>query len=236
MEKRNGCGKLGAVFFNELELLFDTLPQEGAAMNMAVDEAVLTLARRPVLRVYGWKRPAVTFGYFDAWREVVARYPGVEAVRRWTGGGVVEHGADWTYSLMVPRGEPFAALSAADSYQRIHAILAEALSDEQAGVNGISLTPEAALKVSAACFENPARHDVLRDGRKIAGAAQRRSRHGLLHQGSVQAITVPATLAERFAARLASSCSIRELTREERARAEALAEQKYATPAWNERY
>src|SRR2546423_1117404 len=36
------------------------------------------------------------------------------------------------------------------------------------------------------CFANPVRADVLLDGRKIAGAAQRRTTRGLLHQGSIQ--------------------------------------------------
>ena len=38
----------------------------------------------------------------------------------------------------------------------------------------------------AQCFANPVNHDVVGpDGLKVAGAGQRRTRRGLLHQGSV---------------------------------------------------
>jgi lipoate-protein ligase A len=39
---------------------------------------------------------------------------------------------------------------------------------------------------AAECFAGPELHDLTWQGRKIAGAAQRRNRRGLLIQGSVQ--------------------------------------------------
>lgn len=37
------------------------------------------------------------------------------------------------------------------------------------------------------CFAGPTLHDVMKaDGRKICGGAQRRTRNGVLHQGSIQ--------------------------------------------------
>jgi lipoate-protein ligase A len=63
-------------------------PAAPAAFNMALDEALLRTAAkrgRPLLRVYSWKKPAVTFGYFQKFPKDLAE--GYEVVRRPTGGG-----------------------------------------------------------------------------------------------------------------------------------------------------
>ena len=208
-------------------------PASGAAVNMAIDEVLLMHAERPILRVYGWAQSAVTYGYFERWQPVAAAYPGREWVRRWTGGGIVPHGEDWTYSLIVPRSDPFARLNAAESYRVIHELLGSAFCAD--GVSA-GVTPEAAPKVSQACFENPAQYDLLAAGQKIAGAAQRRSRFGMLHQGSVQGITMPMGFAERLAGILARSVSPRGFSAEELEEACQLAEAKYATDAWNRKF
>jgi lipoate-protein ligase A len=223
-----GQGQNPGVLFDELDLLIDPEPR-GAAMNMAVDEVLLARASRPLLRVYQWAKPAVSFGYFDRWEPVAEAYPGREAVRRWTGGGVVLHGEDWTYSVIVPRDHPFARERATESYQALHSHLASAVA------GGLELTPEAAEKRSQACFENPARHDLLHHGQKVAGAAQRRTRFGLLHQGSVQGITLPPGFAERFAAVLAPWSRPFSLSAQDLEKAGELAAAKYGTQAWNRR-
>lgn len=222
------------MLLRNLELLVELGgPPHGAAVNMAVDEVLLLNARRPVLRVYGWARPAVTYGYFERWEPVAAAHPGRERVRRWTGGGIVPHGEDWTYSLIVPRGEPFSRVGAAESYRLIHELLGEAMRAE--GVDA-GVTPRAAPKISQACFENPAQYDVLAGGHKIAGAAQRRSRFGMLHQGSVQGVAVPEGFAERLAAALSPEVLPRGLAAGELGEAVRLAESKYAADAWNRKY
>ena len=224
----------GRVILTNLELLFQLdSPACGAAVNMAIDEVLLVQAERPILRVYGWARPAVTFGYFERWEPVAATFPGREWVRRWTGGGIVPHGEDWTYSLIVPRSDPFARVNAGESYRLIHELLGAAMCAHgvEAGV-----TPQAAPKVSQACFENPAQYDLLAAGRKIAGAAQRRSRFGMLHQGSVQGVAMPPGFSERLAGMLAQRVTPRTFSAGELAEAERLAEVKYATDDWNRKY
>ena len=208
-------------------------PACGAAVNMAIDEVLLQHAERPILRVYGWARPAVTFGYFERWEPVTAAFPCREWVRRWTGGGIVPHGEDWTYSLIVPRSDPFARVSAGESYRVIHELLGAAM--RMQGVEA-GVTPQAAPKVSQACFENPAQYDLLSAGQKIAGAAQRRSKFGMLHQGSVQGVAMPAGFAERLAGMLAQRVTLFEISADELAEAERLAEVKYATDGWNRKF
>ena len=224
----------GRVILENLELLNQLGgPTFGAAVNMAVDEVLLSHAEGPILRVYGWARPAVTFGYFERWEPVAAAFPGREKVRRWTGGGIVPHGEDWTYSLLVPRSEAFSRVSAGESYRLIHELLGVAMRAQgvEAGV-----TPLAAPKVSHACFENPAQYDLLAEGQKIAGAAQRRSRFGMLHQGSVQGVAMPPGFAERLAGVLARSVTPRGLSTKEIAEAQRLADAKYATDGWNRKF
>jgi lipoate-protein ligase A len=211
-------------------LLFDDVAPHAAALNMAIDEALLAVARRPVLRVYRWVGPAVSFGYFERWEAVIESYPGWDAVRRWTGGGIVPHGKDFTYSLLIPRRGEVEERAPADSYGIIHGALGRALADA-----GILAEPagSSASKVSQACFENPVLHDVLVAGRKVAGAAQRRTRGGLLHQGSIQTVELPAGFGGDFAARLAGR--VRREDFDVSLAAEKLVADKYGTRAWLER-
>ena len=97
---------------------------------MAVDEWLLETAETPVLRVYDWWGSGGVSGISAHLAEARAAFPGVEWVRRWTGGGTVDHRADWTYTLVVPAGERLAGLRGAESYRAIHAALAEALRRE----------------------------------------------------------------------------------------------------------
>jgi lipoyl(octanoyl) transferase len=216
------------MLFEEIIEIIDPEPHD-AALNMAIDEALLRAASLPILRVYRWLRPALSFGYFGRFDSVAEAWPGREMVRRWTGGGVVPHGADITYTLIVPRGSPFLRHSARESYRMIHEEIAECLNG--AG-RAVGVAPEAGGKVSDACFENPVAFDLLADGMKIAGAAQRRTRCGLLHQGSIRDSGMNLCFSERLAGALAPVAARRELSPCEMERARALAAQKYATEAW----
>ena len=90
---------------------------------MALDEALLEAVARlgkPVLRFYGWTEPAATFGYFQKYAEVERATRLRPLVRRPTGGGIVPHDADWTYSLAFPPGHEWHSLKAEESYRRVH--------------------------------------------------------------------------------------------------------------------
>ncbi|MFM1769329.1 MAG: hypothetical protein RJA22_1858 [Verrucomicrobiota bacterium] len=154
--------------------------------NMAWDEALLEAVAglgRPVLRLYDWAAPCATFGYFQRQADVAALTPLRPLLRRPTGGGLVPHEGDWTYSLSVPPGHAWHGLRAVESYRRMHAWIQEAF----VGIGvGTQLAPEARSEVPGCCFAGAERFDVLLCDRKVAGAAQRRNRDGLLIQGSIQ--------------------------------------------------
>lgn len=171
------------------------------AWNMAFDEALLVGASEtgvPVLRWYGWNAPAATFGYFQKHDEIAGWTRLRPLLRRPTGGGLVPHLADWTYAFAVPPGHPWYALRATESYERMHRWLQRAF-----GLCGIATEVADCCELSGPgqCFVGWEKFDLLRDGRKIAGAAQRRNRHGLLIQGSLQPVP-PELERDRYAAAL----------------------------------
>jgi lipoate-protein ligase A len=161
------------------------------AVNMAVDEALLEAMprlQRPVLRFYGWSAAAASFGYFQSFAEVSRLTPLRPLVRRPTPGGIVPHDADWTYSLAFPPTDDWYSLPAKESYRRVHEWLRGAF-------NRLGVQTELAahrLKAGAGqCFVGYEASDLLWSGKKIAGAAQRRRRDGLLIQGSVRPPPLP---------------------------------------------
>jgi len=190
------------------------------ARNMAVDEALLREVREPVLRIYEWDVPAVSLGYFQP-AALAGERP---FVRRYTGGGLVDHAHDATYTIVLPRAHPWMELSMPESYCLVH--------------QG-ELTPQPHAIESEACFAKPVRHDIVAGAQKLSGAAQRRTREGLLHQGSIL-LPDPArntdlrhAFAQAFAARLEIPISPGDLTPPESARAINLERDRYATDAWN---
>ena len=209
---------------------FDDAAPHAATLNMAMDEALLEVIPGPVLRVYRWLRPALSFGCFERWEPIRAAHPGRDAVRRWTGGGVVLHGEDFTYSVLIPRSCAAAALAPAGSYGLIHGALRSALADAGIPAEPASIS---AAKISGACFENPVLHDVLVHGKKVAGAAQRRTRAGLLHQGSIQTLDLPSRFGAAFAAHLAAA--VRSRAFDVTQAAEKLVAEKYGARAWLEK-
>ena len=179
-----------------------------AAVNMSIDEALFETVIIPTIRFYRWRCPALSFGYFGKFREVAIYATRHDLVRRWTGGGIVFHGDDLTYSIVIPASDPFFAEPSSTIYERIHLALCEALNagGERAIVagdvdpEGTAVAVQAGLPAAGySCFANPVRADVMIDRRKVAGAAQRRTRRGLLQQGSIQGVSLQPDFAERFA-------------------------------------
>ena len=207
--------------------------RSSAFANMAIDESLLRRVKAPVLRMYGWDRPCVSIGYFQK-ASVVPE--GTPFVRRYTGGGLVEHGRDLTYTLVLPADHPLTLAGTLPSYQSIHAAVASAL--RGAGVD-CRLATAQPQKDHASCFLKPVPADVLDPaGNKLAGAAQRRTKQGCLHQGS---ILLPGglppqlsdVLPEHLALALKITWTSGERTGEEEELAETLFQERYSTRDWN---
>lgn len=167
-----------------------------AAENMALD--FLLLQRYPQaaarFRHYGWHRPAFTFGYSQKISFVRGQLPPDESFdlcRRPTGGGIVDHREDWTYALVIPRGHRLEELPAVQSYRAVHEALAAVLRRQgvAAAAKQTCEPPgtDAACAATGVCFGRAELYDVVEEttGKKIAGAAQKRNKRGLLFQGSI---------------------------------------------------
>lgn len=205
-----------------------------AAFNMALDEALLENAARfgkPALRFYGWTEPAASFGYFQKYAEVKRATPLRPLVRRPTGGGIVPHDRDWTYSFVVPPNHEWHLLKAEESYRRVHEWIQAAFAQLKVV---LELAPACKKSAPGECFVGHVKFDLLWNGRKIAGAAQRRNKLGLLVQGSVQPLLPLNRTAWQQAMRDAAwtAFGVEWLDFEPdkllRERAEALARQKYS--------
>jgi lipoyl(octanoyl) transferase len=215
--------------FGKLHLIDDLIPK-AAAENMAIDEALFLTAETPVLRMYRWSSPSVSFGYFTRWDDVVRRFHGRDLVRRWTGGGIVEHGTDLTYSLACPNG--LTLPRTIDFYQWIHAAVATVL--REAGY-AVELAQSCESTDSNACFEKTVRYDLKSGGAKIAGAAIRRSRKGLLLQGSIQRLKLPAGFENMFGHALCDRPESHPLPESVLGYARRIAIEKYGAAEWNRR-
>ena len=160
--------------------------KEKADYNMALDEALLECAPElgcPVLRFYGWTEAAASFGYAQKYAEIERWTRLRPLVRRPTGGGLVPHDADWTYSLVFPPRHSWYGLKAVESYRLVHEWIQEAFSILNVAT---TLAQSSQKEIPGQCFVGSEKFDVLWHRRKIAGAAQRRTRTGLLIQGSIQ--------------------------------------------------
>ncbi|HEU5395780.1 MAG TPA: hypothetical protein VFV81_01340, partial [Verrucomicrobiae bacterium] len=183
--------------------------------------------------------PAASFGYFQRFADVARATLLRPLVRRPTGGGLVPHDADWTYSLAFPPGHEWYSVNAIESYRRVHEWVRAAF----AQLNIASELAPCCRKTEAGqCFVGYEKYDLLWQGKKIAGAAQRRNKLGLLIQGSVQPPPVPlqrsdweSAMREAGADLLGTSCREWNPDANLSARAAELAREKYSQQSYNEK-
>lgn len=175
---------------------------------MATDALMLDHAGAegtPFWRFYGWSEPALTFGYSQKWDWIRNQLPGFSgiAIRRTTGGGIVDHRHDLTYALSIPAGHPFHRREASYLYRELHQGIAGILAS--LGFPAV-LHPcrrscgESPSPATGICFQAPEPYDVVQSASslKIAGAAMKRTRAGLLVQGSLSRQALPGLPDERL--------------------------------------
>jgi lipoate-protein ligase A len=158
------------------------------AEQMAIDTGLMDRARETgeaVLRVYAWSRPTLSFGRHESVRGRFApeqlQRENVDAVRRPTGGRVLMHDREVTYSVTAPAPE---GERLKESYRRINSILTAAIA--QLGVKVAAAPASIARRPGgAACFAEPSEGELVVDGRKLVGSAQLREHDALLQHGSI---------------------------------------------------
>jgi lipoate-protein ligase A len=175
--------------------LIVTQPLSGAE-NMAIDEALLRsfdpASSLPVLRLYGWNPPALSIGRFQKAAEVLdlerCRADKVTVVRRVTGGGVIYHADELTYSLVCAPGQIPPASSIKESFRVLTGFLLAFY--RRLGLDASYATdvaPEGTRlgERTAFCFAGRESFDIIAGDRKIGGNAQRRLKGMIFQHGSI---------------------------------------------------
>lgn len=218
--------------FSELEVWIDSQPRT-AVENMAIDQLLLESSLTvPLIRFYQWSEPSVTLGYFEKLSDAKRDFPGddLNYVRRWTGGGIVDHREDETYSIFLPKGHAVEQLRGDGSYAAIHQALTISL--QGCGVE-CGLTEKVSDSDARSCFVKPVPFDIIDgSGVKLAGAGQKRSRYGLLHQGSVQGVNDLALWQQLFTDALADSITQKDIIPDKLGDVSEVVTQRYSTEAW----
>lgn len=168
-------------------------PLDGAS-NMAIDEAILTAVGQgqaaSTLRFYRWSAPTISLGHFQKHAQIAELpqpFKSLPIVRRITGGGAILHDAELTYSLILPGGHHLVeGRGPAAGYGAVHEALIAVLASY-----GLSAqlrrgpAPTSSQRGPFFCFERNNPSDVMINGKKIAGSAQRRTLKSLLQHGSL---------------------------------------------------
>jgi lipoyl(octanoyl) transferase len=215
--------------------------------NMACDEWLLKnvhLFSKPILRIYGWDRLSVTIGYFQSFPSQLASNRAV--VRRPTGGALVNHDADLTFTVVLPKDHPWRGLGPNERYYKVHERVyrvfenrgcSTQLALEEKFLKGSEPIPSGRGRAIAQCFAKSSRYDVIVDEMKVAGGAQRVTKDGLLHQGSIQGNFEKVTAPELRRAWESFGVRFEELKLNEKQEAQIseLSRSKYSTLEWNHR-
>lgn len=153
---------------------------------MAVDEAIVQTigdSDQPILRFYDWSEPSISIGYSQRVGEVLkvelCKKEGIPIVRRPTGGGVVFHGVDITYSLVLPKG--FSS-NIQDTFLWIQSNIKNGLLS--LGINTVGYGKKEKASPSY-CFTTPNIGDLMEGNRKLSGLAGRRMKGKVLCQGYI---------------------------------------------------
>jgi lipoate-protein ligase A len=175
---------------NTWALIVEPEPLPGS-WNMAVDEHLFRLAersQRTFLRFYSWERPTASLGYSQEVSRVVdvdfCRAHGIDIVRRMTGGKLVLHDREVTYSVASSDATTFTE-TLRESYRLISTALLKGLERMGLSARLAEASPPAYLKGTMPCFAFPARDEIEIDGKKIVGSAQKRTGALFLQHGSI---------------------------------------------------
>jgi lipoate-protein ligase A len=175
---------------NDWSLLIDREPQKGS-WNMAVDDYLFrSLGEEPAtyLRFYRWKNPTVSIGYSQKLDKVVdldfCIENGIDIVRRITGGKLVLHHKEATYSVCSSDTDIFSH-KLMNSYKLISEALNSGLRRMGIASHLAKHTPSDYIRGVAPCFSHPARDEIETRGKKIIGSAQKRTGKKFIQHGSI---------------------------------------------------
>jgi lipoate-protein ligase A len=167
-----------------------------AEENMRCDRellATLDEQQYPILHLYDWHAPSVTYGYLTRPEEYLdlekSGEHGLHLTRRPTGGGIVFHLWDVAFSLLVPAHSDFFSTNTLTNYAFVHDVVRKVVCRFAEGRIDPYRLQEDLLPLDSYCrrfcMAQPTKYDLLWKERKLVGAAQRQTKQGFLHQGTI---------------------------------------------------
>ncbi|MBI3236444.1 MAG: hypothetical protein HYZ48_01850 [Chlamydiales bacterium] len=167
-----------------------------ALENMQIDATLLEQVQereKPLIHFYEWEGDSATYGYFTDPDSVLnlegVLRRGLQLAKRPTGGGILFHLWDMAFSVIVPARSPLFSLNTLDNYAFVNSIVLKSVNTLLGDSAQLELTPqdfdEPGKGCSHFCMAKPTKYDVVWKGKKVAGAAQRKTRFGFLHQGTI---------------------------------------------------
>lgn len=155
--------------------------------------AQLSDSSQPILHFYEWDRDCLSYGYFihpsDHLDLSALQAYQIEMVRRPTGGGIIFHLTDFAFSVLIPSCHPRFSLNTLENYAWVNNLVLQAIAPLLHSLESPSLHKNEASGISQSncsfCMGRPTQFDIVIQNKKIGGAAQRRTRQGLLHQGTL---------------------------------------------------
>jgi lipoate---protein ligase len=163
--------------------------------NMQIDSNLLLNLgenKNPILHLYEWKKPSISFGYFIDLNKYLnidlLNAKEIDFARRPTGGGIVFHIWDYAFSFLMPSHHPLFSINTLKNYQLVNQVVLEALNEllvkNKLELTGYTFDAKDPDQLNF-CMANPTKYDVIIDNKKVAGAAQRKTKDGFLHQGTI---------------------------------------------------
>lgn len=159
-----------------------------------------------ILHFYEWAKPSLTYGYFinpSKHLNINAlKKEGIDFAKRPTGGGIIFHLGDFAFSILIPAHHPCISLNPLANYHYINNHISHIVCELTKKKHSIELlkqgTTQTRSNVDAFCMAKPTQYDIIIDGKKIGGAAQRKTKKGLLHQASLSLIPISETWMKKF--------------------------------------
>ncbi len=168
--------------------IIDTGP-DTAQKNMDIDACLLKELENfsePILHFYDWKSPSATYGYFTKPEQHLKDLQRLDLARRPTGGGIIFHVTDFAFSFLLPVKHPRFSANTLENYKYVNNAVLNVIEKLFMSENPTLLEKnESTMNSPKFCMANPTVYDVMLHGKKVGGAAQRRTKDGFLHQGSI---------------------------------------------------
>lgn len=161
--------------------------------NMAKDETILkcyATMKIPTMRVYGWRSPCISLGYFQKIDEVIDQQKSQEikvpVVRRITGGSAILHNREVTYSIVCDLVDLELCRGVKRAYKQMNAFIinfyrslgCEARYSQDVRENTV-------IGDRKLCYVSREPYDIVINDKKIGGHAQRRLKNIIFQQGVI---------------------------------------------------